>query len=47
LCGVAWDSTPSNKGLLSGGNGATMEPHPHYTDPRLAELIAFITAESK
>lgn len=27
--------------------GATMEPHPHYTDTQLDELIAFITAESK
>ena len=27
--------------------GATMEPHPHYTDRQLDELIAFITAESK
>jgi len=27
--------------------GATMEPHPHYTDDQLAALIAFITAEPK
>jgi len=27
--------------------GATMEPHPHYTETQLDELIAFITAESK
>lgn len=27
--------------------GATMEPHPHYTDQQLAALIAFITAEPK
>lgn len=27
--------------------GATMEPHPHYTDEQLAALIAFITAEPK
>lgn len=27
--------------------GATMEPHPHYTDAQLDELIAFITAESR
>lgn len=27
--------------------GAKMEPHPHYTDAQLEELIAFITAEPK
>ena len=27
--------------------GATMEPHPHYTDEQLNALIAFITAEPK
>ncbi len=28
-------------------DGALMEAHPHYTDPEIAQLIAFITAEGK